>query len=91
MPLNLKDKFGIWLDDVKDKIYNVFGRDKSEKEDNLYETRWVWYHTALVVELLIIIILLVFLAIWKNHKNSKGTNAKKAIINFYNDGDMDSC
>ena len=63
MPLKLKDKFGIWLDDVKDKIYNVFGRDKSEKEDNLYEARWVWYHTALVVELFIIIILLVFIAI----------------------------
>jgi hypothetical protein len=63
MPLQFKDKFGIWLDDVKDKIYNVFGRGKSEKEDNLYETRWVWYHTALVVELFIIIILLVFIAI----------------------------
>ena len=63
MSIGLKDKFGIWLDDVKDKIYNVFGRDKSEKEDNLYEARWVWYHTALVVELFIIIILLVFIAI----------------------------
>ena len=63
MPLQFKDKFGIWLDDVKDKIYNVFGRNKSEKEDNLYEARWVWYHTALVVELFIIIILLVFIAI----------------------------
>ena len=63
MPLNLKDKFGIWLDDAKDRIYNVFGRDKSEKEENLYETRWVWYYTALVVELFIIIILLGFIAI----------------------------
>ena len=26
----------------------------------------------------------------KNNKN-KGTNAKTAIINFYNDGDMDGC
>ena len=63
MPINLRDKFGIWLDEVKDRIYNVFGHDKSEKEENLYETRWVWYHTALVVELFIIIILLVFIAI----------------------------
>ena len=63
MPINLKDKFGIWLNEVKDRIYNVFGHDKSEKEENLYETRWVWYHTALVVELFIIIILLVFIAI----------------------------
>ena len=63
MSMDFKDKFGMWLDDVKDKIYNVFDRNNSEKEDNLYETRWVWYHTALVVELLIIIILLVFIAI----------------------------
>ena len=27
----------------------------------------------------------------KTHNNNKGTNAKKAIINFYNDGDMDGC
>ena len=62
MPINLKDKFGLWLDDVKDKIFNVFGRDKTEKED-LYETRWGWYHTLLVVELFIIILLLWYIAI----------------------------
>jgi len=27
-------------------------------KDGLYETRWVWYHTLLVAELFIIIILL---------------------------------
>ena len=27
----------------------------------------------------------------KNHKNSKGANAKKAIIKFYYNGDMDGC
>ena len=58
----LKDKFGMWLDDVKDKIYFTFKRDKTEKE-NLYETRWVWYHTVLVVELFIIIILLWYIAL----------------------------
>ena len=63
MSMDFKDRLGIWLDDVKDRIYNVFGRDKTEKEENLYETRWVWYHTALVVEQLIIIILLGFIAI----------------------------
>ena len=63
MPLQFKDKFGIWLDDVKDKIYKVFGRNNSEKEDNLYEPRWVFYYTALVLELFIIIILLGFIAI----------------------------
>ena len=63
MSMDFKDKFGMWLDNVKDKIYFTFKKDKSEKEENLYETRWVWYHTALVVELFIIIILLGFIAI----------------------------
>ena len=58
----LKDKFGMWLDDVKDKIYFTFKRDKTEKE-NLYETRCVWYHTVLDVELFIIIILLWYIAL----------------------------
>ena len=62
MSIGLKDKLSIWLDDVKDKMFNVFGRDKSEKEENLYETRWVWYHSALVIELFIIIILLWYIA-----------------------------
>ena len=62
MSVNFKDKLHIWLDDVKDRLFNVFGRDKIEKE-NLYETRWVWYHTLLVVELFIIIILLWYIAI----------------------------
>jgi len=62
MSMDFKDRLGIWLDDVKDKIFNVFGRDKTEKED-LYETRWVWYHTLLVVELFIIILLLWYIAI----------------------------
>ena len=62
MSVNFKDKLHIWLDDVKDKVFNIFGRDKIEKE-NLYETRWVWYHTLLVVELFIIIILLWYIAI----------------------------
>ena len=63
MSVNFKDKFHIWLDEVKDKVFNVLGRDKSEKEENLYETRWVWYHSALVIELFIIIILLWYIAI----------------------------
>ena len=58
----LKDRVGMWLENVKDKIYFTFTRDKIEKE-NLYETRWVWYHTVLVVELFIIIILLWYIAI----------------------------
>ena len=47
---------------IQDKMFNIFGRDKTG--DKLYETRWVWYHTALVIELFIIIILLVYIAIW---------------------------
>ena len=62
MSVDFKDKLQIWLDDVKDKVFIIFGRDKIEKE-NLYETRWVWYHSALVVELFIIIILLWYIAI----------------------------
>ena len=63
MSVNFKDKLQIWLDDVKDKVFNIFGRDKSQKEENLYEARWVWYHSALVIELFIIIILLWYIAI----------------------------
>ena len=62
MSVDFIDKLHIWLDDVKDKVFNIFGRDKIEKE-NLYDTRWVWYHTLLVVELFIIIILLWYIAI----------------------------
>ena len=57
----LKDKLDNWVENVKDKIYFTFTRDKIEKE-NLYETRWVWYHTVLVIELFIIIILLWYIA-----------------------------
>ena len=59
---SLKDKFDVWLEDVKDKVYFTFHRDKLEK-DKLYENIWVWYHTVLVVELFIIIILLWYIAI----------------------------
>tara|TARA_Y100000296_G_scaffold38369_1_gene44450 strand:- start:990 stop:1175 length:186 start_codon:yes stop_codon:yes gene_type:complete len=59
---SLKDKFDVWFEDVKDKVYFTFHKEKLEK-DKLYETRWVWYHTVLVVELFIIIILLWYIAI----------------------------
>ena len=58
--MSLKDKFDVWYEDVKDKVYFTFHRDKLEK-DKLYETRWVWYHTVLVVELAIIILLLLYI------------------------------
>ena len=47
---------------IADKMFNVFGRDKTG--DDLYETRWVWYHSLLVLELFIIIILLAYIAVW---------------------------
>ena len=60
--MSVKDKFDVWYEDVKDKVYFTFHRDKLEK-DQLYETRWVWYHTVLVVELAIIIILLLYIGL----------------------------
>tara|TARA_Y100000310_G_scaffold197628_1_gene197692 strand:+ start:497 stop:682 length:186 start_codon:yes stop_codon:yes gene_type:complete len=59
---SLKDKLDVWYENVKDKVYFTFHKEKLEK-DKLYETRWVWYHTVLVVELFIIIILLWYIAI----------------------------
>ena len=40
------------------------GKTKIELErDKQYETNWVWYHTILAVELLVVIILLFWIAI----------------------------
>ena len=48
----------IWLPRIQE------GKTKVELErDKRYEARWVWYHTVLVVELFIIIILLLYIAI----------------------------
>ena len=47
----------IWLPRIKE------GKTKIELErDRNYETRWVWYHTILAIEQIIIIIIL--LGIW---------------------------
>jgi len=65
MPLSFKDKARGWIDDARNEIKKFFKREvkKEEKDESLYETRWVWYHSALVVELFIIIILLWYIAI----------------------------
>ena len=43
----------IWLPRIQE------GKTKVELErDKRYETRWVWYHTMLATELLVIILLL---------------------------------
>ena len=48
----------IWLPKLQD------GKTKVELErDRRYETKWVWYHTLLVVELAIANILLIIIAI----------------------------
>ena len=63
MPLSFKDKARGWIDDARYEIRKFFKRKvKKEENENLYETRWVWYHSALVVELFIIIILLWYIA-----------------------------
>ena len=64
MPLSFKDKARGWIDDARYEIRKFFKRKikKEEKDESLYETRWVWYHSALVVELFIIIILLWYIA-----------------------------
>ena len=48
----------IWLPRIQE------GKTKVELErDKRYETRWVWYHTLLVLELMITNILLLWIAI----------------------------
>ena len=64
MPIDFKDKTRERINDVLYDIKKFFKRKvKKEEDENLYETRWVWYHSALVIELFIIIILLWYIAI----------------------------
>ena len=56
--------------DIKRKWEEVWiprlqeGKSKIELErDKRYETNWVWYHTVLAMELLVIIVLLLWIAI----------------------------
>ena len=56
--------------DIKRKWEEVWiprlqeGKTKIELErDKRYETNWVWYHTVLAMELLVIIVLLLSIAI----------------------------
>ena len=59
-----------FLKEIKKKWEEVWiprlqeGKTKIELErDRRYETNWVWYHTVLAVELLVIIVLLFWIAI----------------------------
>jgi|TARA_B100000809_G_scaffold266741_1_gene331122 hypothetical protein len=48
----------IWLPKLQD------GKTKVELErDKTYESRWVWYHTLLVIELAVTNLLLLYIAI----------------------------
>jgi hypothetical protein len=55
----------IWLPAVEDKLEIEISQKKAQidlAKDKKYESRWVWYHTVLAVELFIIIIILI--GIW---------------------------
>ena len=56
---NLKRKWEeVWIPRLQE------GKTKIELErDKRYETNWVWYHTVLAMELLVIIVLLLWIAI----------------------------
>jgi len=63
MSMDFKDKARERISDVVYETKKFFKRKvKKEEDENLYETRWVWYHSALVIELFIIIILLWYIA-----------------------------
>ena len=55
----------IWLPAEEDKLEIEISQKKAQidlAKDKKYESRWVWYHTVLAVELFIIIIILI--GIW---------------------------
>lgn len=56
--MSLKNRLGMWYDETRDFITGLRGKKDAPE---LYETRWVWYHTVLVVELFIIILLLLYI------------------------------
>lgn len=63
--MNIRDRLGMWYDETIEYLFKKFTKQEDSKDgkEELYETRWVWYHTMLVVELFIIILLLFYIAI----------------------------
>jgi len=63
--MDIRDRLGMWYDEVKEYLKVKISKQETPKngKEELYETRWVWYHTLLVVELFIIILLLFYIAI----------------------------
>jgi len=52
----------IWLPAEEDKLEIEISQKKAQidlAKDKKYESRWVWYHTLLAMELFIIIIILI--------------------------------
>jgi len=47
------------LEDIKDMVQNRLFHSKTIKE--VYESRWVWYHTILVFEMFLVIIILLLI------------------------------
>ena len=68
-----REKYMSFLKDVKEKWERIWmpqnnvppqGKSKLELErDKQYETKWVWYHTILAVELFACSVLLLWIAI----------------------------
>ena len=63
--MDIRDRLGMWYDEVKEYLKVKISKQENPRDgkEELYETRWVWYHTLLVVELFIIILLLFYIAI----------------------------
>jgi hypothetical protein len=47
------------LEDIKVMVQNRLFHNKTVKE--VYESRWVWYHTILVFEMFLVIIILLLI------------------------------
>ncbi len=64
MSIDFRDRVRKRINDIVYETKKFFKRKvkKEEEDGSLYETRWVWYHSALVLELFIIIILLWYIA-----------------------------
>ena len=52
--------FGRWLNKKAPEIKKEIEPDPAELTmDNAYKTRWIWYHTILALELLLVNVLLI--------------------------------
>tara|TARA_B100000809_G_C15069674_1_gene505514 strand:- start:740 stop:928 length:189 start_codon:yes stop_codon:yes gene_type:complete len=62
--MDIRDRLGMWYDEAKEYLIEKFTvKKQKDGKEELYEQRWVWYHSLLVFELFIIILLLLYIAI----------------------------